>query len=371
MKLLKKYKSIIELSASFILAFSIILIFFKERKNFENLALGVYTKEYFGKVGDYPIQVLGFRNEDLIIKGCVERENEKQVLILGNSQTHSINQFKKGDATFVKVLSDSLSTQSIDVISSSVPNGTLEDFYLLYMGWKSKIKLNALILPVFLDDTREEGIQELFYKELGAFQINDSIEIAFKVNDQLKALNQSEKNDFAALKQTFQEQTENNLNEYLDKNFEPWHLRPNIRGDFFNNLYKIRNTAFGIDAKTKRGIIKNVYARNIKAFDALLENCQKENLPVLVYIPPIRNDFEVPYYQSEYQAFKKEIEALCVKYHAGFKNLENAVPNQYWGLKGTRTLKGLVDLDFMHFQYNGHIIMANTLKPEIEKIVKR
>jgi len=371
MKLLRKYTSIIELSASFILAFSIVLVFFKEKKNFENLALGVYTKEYFGKVGKYPIQILGFRNNDLIIKGCADRKKENQILILGNSQTHSINQFKKGDVTFTKILADSLEAESIDVISSSVPNGTLEDFYLLYLGWRGKLKLNALILPVFLDDTREEGIQKIFYKELGAFQINDSGAVALKVNAQLKALNQSEKNDFAALKQTFQELTENNLNAYLDKNFAPWHLRPNIRGEFFNNLYKIRNTAFGIDAKTKRGIIKNVYTRNIKALEALLENCQKDNVPVLVYIPPIRNDFEVPYYQGEYLIFKKEIESLCVKYHADFKNLENAVPNQYWGLKGTRTLKGLVDLDFMHFQYNGHIIMANTLKPEIEKIVKR
>jgi len=371
MSWLRKYQSLLGLVLSFTLALLIISVFFREKKNFENLALGIYTKSYFGKVKNRPVQTMGFRDQALVINGCKERNEKDLVLIIGNSQTHSINQYKKGDVTFTELLADSLNKESIDVISSSIPNATLEDFYLLYKGWKNKLPVKAMLVPVFLDDTREVGIQDVFYKDLGAFSINDTNTVALRVNAQLKVLAHTETTEFKALDQTFQERTENGLDTYLDKHFVPWHLRPNVRGDFFNNLYKLRNTVFGIDAKTKRGVIKNSYTRNLDALKALLEDCRKDSLPVLVYIPPIRNDVEMPYYQDEYEAFKKEIQSICASCGARFKNMESVVPNQYWGLKGTRTFKGLVDLDFMHFQYAGHIIMADTLQGEIKKLLNR
>ncbi|MFL5763748.1 MAG: hypothetical protein ACJ77K_07370 [Bacteroidia bacterium] len=366
---MRKYSGIFELVASFVLAFVIIVAFFREKQNFENLALGATTKTFFAEINGAPIQTLGFRKQAELLKGLKERNPEKVVLMLGNSQSHSINQLKKGDMTFTALLSDSLRPSSTDVLCSSIPNATLEDYYLLYKGWKSRLKIDVLVLPVFLDDTREEGIQETFYHDLGDFRIADKNEVAEKVNVQLDKMNQ-QASDFPALKQTFQEKTENRINDILDNHFTPWHLRANVRGVVFNDLNKLRNTVFGINASTKRPVIRNTYERNRMALKAILDDCKNSSIPVLLYIPPIRNDYEIPYISSEYEAFKKEMEALCQQYGVKFMNLENAVPNQYWGLKGNRTLGGgRYDIDFMHFQYPGHKLVAAALQPEIKKLL--
>ncbi len=365
-----KYKYLFEIVISFVIAFAIIIIFFSKEENFENLALGKYTKPYFAKQNEFPVQTIALRNHQKIIEGIQNRNNKSIVLILGNSQSHSINQLKVGDNTFVGVLSDSLQKKSIEIIGSSVPNGNLEEFYLIYKLWQSKIKLNALVVPIFLDDTREEGIQKAFFNDIKTFTIQDSNSVAKSINKELKTFEKNENVDVLALSQTYQEKTETSLNKFLDQQFSPWHLRANVRGGFFNNLYKLRNTVFGIDARTKRGIIKEAYHKNMEALKALIADCNIHHIPILIYIPPIRNDFEIPYFRNEYDDFKKEINTICEKNGASFINIENSVSNKYWGFKGTRTFWGEADIDFMHFQYAGHLLVAKQLQPQIEKLIK-
>ncbi len=371
MKNFRKYKIVFEIGVSFLLSFVIILAYFHETTNFENLALGVYTRAYYAKFNNIPIHAMGTRNREEIIKGSKVRNAKDIVLLIGNSQTHSINQYKKGNVTFPELLADSLNKKSIDIIASSVPNATMEDFYLIYKSWQKDLNIKMVVLPIFLDDTREEGIQQEFYNDIKSFRISDTNVVAQKINDELEKMQKTTRAiDLAGLKQTFQEKTESKFDNYLHHHFSPWYYRPNIRGEFFSNLYKLRNTVLGIDAKTKRGIIKNVYLENMKALNCILEDCKKNNIKVLVYIPPLRNDYEIPYYRDEYIKFKKQIESICKLYNSHFINIENCVANKYWGFKGTRTFKGLLDIDFMHFQYPGHIIMADTLQSEIEKIIK-
>ena len=365
-----RYIKLGEIIVSFILAFTIALIFYSKEENFEDLALGDATKPFFAKSANCPIQTLGFRDSEKIIKGCEDRDAQNVVLILGNSQSHSINQIRQGDRTFPGLLFDSLSSKSVDVISSSIPNAGLEEFYLLYKAWIEKIKIKAIVLPVFLDDTREEGLKSVFFKELQNFRITDTNIVAQRINSQLTQQSELKNEDLEALNKTFQEKTELYLNEVLDKNFSPWHLRPTIRGSFFNRLYKLRNTVFGIDAQSKRKIIPEFYKNNMEALKTMLIDCKKHGISVLLYIPPIRNDVSIPYVTAEYNSFKSEIKELCLKYNCNYINIESIVPSKYWGYKGSRTLFGKSDIDFMHFQYPGHKLVAKTLQPEIEKLIK-
>jgi hypothetical protein len=369
MKKIIRYKGILEIFISFILAFTIIVTFFKKDENFEELALGIYTQSYFAKIEGNPIHALGFRDKEKIIKGVKERGNKYVVFMLGNSQSHSLNQYKRGDVTFPELLGDSLGKGSMDVIASSVPNATIEDYYLLYNGWKQYIKMDILVIPVFLDDTREDGLRSVFYNDIKDFRLKDTGAVAAKINAQMVALSKVGSTELSGLSHTYQESVEDSLNKFLDKHFDPWHMRPNVRGDFFNNLYKLRNTVFSIDAQTKRGIIPDLYKKNIEALNALLDKCEEDKVKVLIYIPPLRNDYPMPYNENEYTEFKKEIQMIAVEHNAFFANIERAVPNRYWGFKGTRTFNGLMDIDFMHFQYSGHILVAKQLQSEIKKMI--
>ena len=368
--MLSRYKKLIEISVAFVLALVIVKLFFDEKRNFENLALGDLTVPVFATFDKYPVQTLGLRRQDEALQGYKERGDTACVLLLGNSQSHSINQLRDKEVTFAGLLFDSLHTRSVSVLTSSIPNANLEEFYLLYKVWLKNIKIKALVLPVFLDDTREEGIQTVFFPGVEKFRITDSNAIASKINTQLKQANETQNTDLTALRQTFQEKTETRLNELLEKHFLLWQSRPTIRGDIFNDLYKLRNTVFGIDALSKRKVIKDLYDENMNALKYILEDCQKENIRVLVYIPPIRNDYEIPYIRKEYGDFKEELAQLCKQHQAAFINIEDCVPGKYWGYKGTRTFFGKVDVDFMHFQYPGHLLVAKALQPQIEKLLK-
>ena len=61
---------------------------------------------------------------------------------------------------------------------------------------------------------------------------------------------------------------------------------------------------------------------------------------------------------------------MCKKYDATFLNIENCIPAKYWGYKAIPSFFGTVEIDFMHFQYPGHLLVAKALQPQIEKLVQ-
>ena len=89
----------------------------------------------------------------------------------------------------------------------------------------------------------------------------------------------------------------------------------------------------------------------------------------LVYIPPIRNDVKIPYDKKEYIDFKNEVKNIAQVYNANFVDLDNIVPGEHWGLKGSTNIGEDLELDFMHFQYDGHKILADTLLNHINNIL--
>ena len=44
-----------------------------------------------------------------------------------------------------------------------------------------------------------------------------------------------------------------------------------------------------------------------------------------------------------------------------YLNLEDIVPPENWGQKNSTTLNDNLEIDFMHFNYEGHLILANKL----------
>ena len=66
--------------------------------------------------------------------------------------------------------------------------------------------------------------------------------------------------------------------------------------------------------------------------------------------------------------FKATIEALAERRNGvRFANLEGLIPGEYWGLKASTDGDGEPELDYMHFQFKGHQMLAEALKTEIEQ----
>lgn len=162
---------------------------------------------------------------------------------------------------------------------------------------------------------------------------------------------------------TMQERSEAFLNSYLDQHTSIWPKRETMRGNLFNWLYMLRNTVFGIRPGTVRHMIAETYQKNFAALNAILDIAKKYKIEVLVYVPPIRSDVNLPYDIHEYSQFQKDLGSLVNKYsNAVLKNFSGIVPGKFWGYKESTNFVDKREIDYMHFQFAGHQILADSLK---------
>ncbi len=347
-----------------LLAGIILKVGFGGERNFDEAALGTLTVGYEAKnaAGQciHTVKQLEADMEDMLASIHPERET---ILFLGNSQTHSINQWEDGQVNYIERL-DRQATKH-NILCNSLPNANLQEMHLIASWWMSQIDIQQLVVPVFMDDLREDGLRKEFISAILAsdFQLEAGVPLNEEINRELEALRNPTEQAAETGRQTPQDVVEKRLNEALSARSEIWRNRPNARGDFFLKLYQWRNTLFGINASTKRKMIPTRYAANMTALDLLLTACNQRGIQALVYIPPIRTDVEVPYDVKEYESFVAQVEQLAHSRSAQFANLERLVPGPLWGLKGSTTAGGEPELDFMHFQAEGHRLLAEALAP--------
>ena len=380
---MKKYLLLSQILLGIILSYFIISRFFSGNQKFENFALGTSTVQYNAIDANRNLMHISkANNEELasFLKGYDERGKKNVLLFLGNSQTHSINQKKEGEVNFIELLNLQNQKKENEVLCFSIPNANLEEFYVSFQYLNDKLKIKELIIPIFFDDLREEGIRDVFFTKLFSdhFLVSDTnLLLNKKVNKVLRSYrlaydnpknSENNSSDLKALKETVQESVEKKLNEKLSQTLPAWNNRTNVRGDFFVWLYKLRNTLLGIKATTIRDIIPEKYKQNLSYLDLMIRECLQQKIKVVLYIPPIRSDVQIPYSQYEYKNFKKTIAAKAETNPKKvlYLNFEKIIPGYLWGYKEATNLIETREIDFMHFQFKGHQILADSLSKYIE-----
>jgi hypothetical protein len=371
-----KYR-LISLIVSFIVSAFIIAVHFDTTTRFEEQALGNQTQSYYATKNNKIIHCDSISEFKNIENTWILNGKKSVVFCLGNSQTHAINQLKPTDINYVRMLSDSLDQYNKEVLAVSIPNVCLEEMMLVLDYTYQHFPIEYLTIPVCMDDLREDVITPSFFDKLTNenYQMKDStVTVVKSVNSMLRTLSMTNtsNSDIAGLNHTPQEKVESYLNHFLERNSMIWRSRPQIRGDFLVSLFFLRNNIFNITAETKRKMIPMRYKANFDALTYMLDKAKERNTKVLLYVPPIRNDAEIPYDAVEYKKFKMDLELLAKKYsNVRFTNVENCVSNQYWGLKDATTIGGKPELDFMHFQYAGHKQLFEKIYPELKSMMKQ
>ena len=69
---------------------------------------------------------------------------------------------------------------------------------------------------------------------------------------------------------------------------------------------------------------------------------------------------------NEYDDFKQKLALLASEKDAYFMNYEDLVPAKFWGMKDSTSVSGLPELDFMHYQYDGHKILSNKIYEDLK-----
>lgn len=287
--------------------------------------------------------------------------NKPIILILGNSQSQSINQLKVGDRNLIEYISNG--ANNYNIISHTMPNANFTEMYLLLRFWSNKFKISQVIVPAFLDDTRMAGIRKDFIEKIinDHFLVDNFLDNDRLINDFLLGLQPKEDTNPYNL----QRYTEYVFDNYLNTHFVLWRDRSKVESFIAVSLYNMRNTIFNIKASDKRKILPAVYKDNMSSLLSLVNYCSKNKIVAKLYIPPIRNDVEIPYEVEEYEKFKFDCMEIVTK--DNYKNFENIVPPRFWGQKMSTNLSGEPELDYMHFQNEGHKILSDSLLNFIKK----
>lgn len=376
---MKSKLSFWELALSIVLVAVLLTPFGKkeEKRDLADFDLGLETTSYTASFQSQPIHIRDLKDSIIqkLEKGWEVRGKRPVVLCVGNSQSHSLNQYKKGENNYVEMLAQSLDSSKTDVIATTLPNANLQEMYLIYSFWKKKLPIKYMLIPAFLDDMREDGLREILLPALikEKFRIESSNETAKSLNAELAKMKapSSNENNTENADLSVQENVEKRINDYLDKKWPLWNNRAVLRGDFFITLYEMRNKILGINANTKRKRIPAKYQKNRTALLDMMEELQKDGVKAIVYIPPLRKDVEAPYEAADYSTYIAEIKELTAKYpNVTFLNLDDIVPGKFWGLTQMGlTQKGKQQTDFMHFQYGGHQQLFQALRGPLDSLI--
>lgn len=128
--------------------------------DFETLALGEATKSVYGSYDGEKIFCGSVEEAPQCLEPARQRGLAKRIVWLGNSQLHAINQPKPSDLTAPVLLARDLRPKGIEVQAMSFPNASLAELFLASRYLQHDHPIDVLVVPLFLDDTREGAIRE-------------------------------------------------------------------------------------------------------------------------------------------------------------------------------------------------------------------
>lgn len=310
------------------------LIFKQKTKEFDELAFGTETINSSNKFNNFTF--LCSSAED--IGYCLEYINnnsfKKKILWIGNSQLNGINQGNINSKNAPYRVTEHFYKKQIGIITFAAPNMSFVEYLEVVNYFLDKVNFDYILLSAVFDDTREYGVR------------NNLIVKEKKIIEE---------------KVTINEIIEKKIVNFLDKKISWSSVRSNAQLSIFEFLYRLRNTIFGITPSSIREMKKPFYEKNINALYKVFERLNNNKINGILYIAPLRQDVEIPYNQKEYNQFKDTINDLAKNFSLEFFNLENSILPNLWGVKGGTKLSVEDELDFMHFNEEGHSLFAQEI----------
>lgn len=336
--------------------------------DFETLALGAATKSVYGRYAGDKIFCGSVEEAPECLTPARQRGLAKRVVWLGNSQLHAINQPKPTDLTAPVLLAGTLRPKGIEVQAMSFPNASLAELYLASRYLQNDHPIDVLVVPLFLDDTREGAVREALRPMAEVRAVADALAASAAGRAVKGALPANHEPGGAVTESdtSLQARSEAAITAWLEKCCGFQTMREKARGQIQVQAFYFRNWLFDVNAQTVRPIIPESYELNLNALGQLLADAQRDRIKVIVYIPPLRQDVRPPYNPADYARFKADTKVLAERYGAQWVNIDNIVAGPLWGMKEAPVTGGALELDFMHFQEPGHVAVERALRPYIE-----
>ncbi|MDX6710430.1 MAG: hypothetical protein QOH96_1446 [Blastocatellia bacterium] len=328
-------------------------------------ALGGQTKAVLAEVDELRVACFDATDSEACESAYQRAGRMPAILWFGNSQNFAINRYQPGDELATVILHRQLKSKGAWLASYVQPNANLYEDALLFEALAHRYDTRMLVLPVFMDKLREQGIRG------GVAAFMQDPETAQRIRNSpawpdLAPWLEPKKPEPRA-DPTIQDRVENRLNDLLSQYWPMWRDRSILSGNLGFAIRILRNKILGIHSYTKRPVDPTVYAEKLEVLGKLLESARKQNIPVLLYIPPYRRDIQGPYDEASYAKFKMDVAALAADYQAHFADLDDTVPGPLWGTI-IDSLFGFKEPDFMHFTAEGHRLLAKAIKGRLANL---
>ncbi len=373
---MKQFRLVIALNlfvvfASFFAAYHFVLFFFLVPLAFKKVAMGTQTTTVDSRDSNgFLVHARHAAAIEEMYNGWIQRGKRDVVLLVSNSQWHCINQIKENDKLASNILFNMFDeSHGIDVLSYSFPNINLQGMEFILSSMIDVLPVKVVCIATFLDDMREDGLTVRFPLSINGSSEKPSDKAI--ANERLNLLDEvmcsSALRYFSYLsKLSLQQKVDKYLSKCLYKRYKVWIRRPMLRGKLALGLYRLRNYVFKLNAQSSRKIIKGPYVKNMNSFINILKESNENAIKFNVYIPPIRQDYKIPYELKQYKKYKSTIRSMCSSYGANYYDLDSTVPAEFWGTKIGTGMDGGVEVDYMHFQGRGHEIISEHLTNIIE-----
>lgn len=350
----------------------LIAVFYSQSKiDTENFALGEANTHITETSNGTPLTAASITGIRSLIAhpGPCKGNSSNRILWLGNSQLHTINQYRPNDHLAPYWLHHSLNQDACAWVNGiSLPNANFQEYLTLLTYATLSNKPSIVVLSLVFDDLREDGLRDDF-RILQSETMHEKLALSDAGIDILKKLtansvNEENMTNNQGLEGFVQKHFEDALTAYLGIHLPIWNERPNLRAKLMTDLYFLRNFVLGIKSTSTRKQIPNRYKKNMAALEATFNLLKHAKIPTIAYIAPIRGDINIPYDAQEYNAWKNQINQLTEIYKIDLLNIEAIVPSEKWGTYHAD------EIDFMHFQGDGHKILSRAIEPAVRKALQ-
>jgi hypothetical protein len=302
-------------------------------------------------------------------------EGYKIALVLGASQTYSVNNKKEDDNIFVFYANQMSDKKNLKIkfFLFSRPNGNLHDILSSYLRFRqNETKPDWLIIPMVYDDLREKGIQAVVLNPVKKIAFESTIlaeqgvqNILEKLQVTSKKENYNKNSSVNVLAHSPQEKLENYLVGKLSSSWEAFTYRQNIISNIKLMTSALTIKVFGkLFQRRVPEVPENMKKWNMQAFESIISISKADNVKLFVYKQPHPQGI-VPFYHTreKYDLFFSKLKLKSEKQNFFFFDYEALVPLKYWG----ETNEGRQDV--FHFQVEGHKILSENIMSTFMKIL--
>jgi hypothetical protein len=328
-------------------------------------ALGGQTAEVLGEDSGLRFTCFDATDTEICEKAYERAGRPPAILWLGNSQNFAINRYQPGDQLAVSIVHRWLQDKESWLVSYTQPNANFYEQAIVFEAVARRYNTRLLILPVFMDKLREQGVRDSVAAFMNQPSTADLVRRSPEWPGLAPVLNQRGQTEGQLpTDRTIQARVEEQFEALLSRYVPIWRDREILRGNLEMAMNTLRNKALGIHSYTKRPVDPGVYAEKMQMLQNILESAKHLNIRVLLYIPPYRQDISGPYDNAQYSQFKRDVSSLAVQYEADYVDLTDLVPGPLWATVVDH-LFGFEEPDFMHFTAEGHRRLAGAIQSRL------